>query len=150
MDILRAIYKARPDVAWKNNSVNGFSLDTIKKAYIGEDFPSLGELDTAWLACLQEEKKTQAKEEAYKRIIAILPEWKQRNYTAKGLELTEKKADGIALSETELGILDAIKTIWSLIEQVRTASDNIEAELGNIGDIQEIEAYEIVNNVLWP
>ena len=44
MDIIRVIYKARPDVVWKNNSVNGYNLDTIKAAYIGHDFPNQAEL----------------------------------------------------------------------------------------------------------
>ena len=150
MDILRVVYKARPNVQWKNNSVNGFNLDTIKAAYIGEDFPAQTELDVAWLICLQEERKAQAKEEAYRRIIDILPEWKQRNYTAKSVELTEKKVDGLTLTEDELNSLAAIKIKWASIQQIRTASDNIEIEVDNISNIEFIEAYGIQNNVLWP
>ena len=55
MDILRAVYKARPNVTWKNNSVNGFSLGTIKAAYIGDDFPTQTELDNAWILCQEED-----------------------------------------------------------------------------------------------
>lgn len=56
MDIVRALYKARPDVQWKNNSVNGFSLDTIKAAYVGDDFPTQAELDAAWILCQEEDR----------------------------------------------------------------------------------------------
>ncbi len=150
MDILRAVCKARSGVKWKNNSVNGFSLDTIKAAYIGDDFPNQAELDEAWSVCLREEKKTQTKEEAYKRIVNILPEWRQRNYIAKSVELTEKKADGIALSQDELNVLDTIKATWVLIQQIRIASDNIEIELDGLNIIEDIEAYSVENNVLWP
>jgi hypothetical protein len=55
MDILRAVYKSRPNVTWKNNSVNGFDLKTIKAAYIGEDFPVQSELDSAWILCQEED-----------------------------------------------------------------------------------------------
>ncbi|MCK5601039.1 hypothetical protein KAR91_04165 [Candidatus Pacearchaeota archaeon] len=150
MDIIRAVYEARPNVGWENNSVNCFNLDTIKEAYIGDDFPTATELDTAWLTCLREEKKAQVKEEAYKRITSILPEWKQRNYTAKSVELTEKKVDGLTLTEDELNSLAAIKIKWASIQQIRTASDNIEIEVDNISNIEFIEAYGIQNNVLWP
>lgn len=56
MDIIRAVYKARPNAKWKNNSVNGFSLDTIKTAYDGNDFPDQAELDVAWLLCQEDDR----------------------------------------------------------------------------------------------
>lgn len=56
MDIIRAVHKARPEVIWKNNSVNGFSLDTIKAAYDGDDFPSQSELDDAWVLCQEDDR----------------------------------------------------------------------------------------------
>ena len=56
MDILRVVYKARPEVQWENDFVNGFSLGTIKAAYVGDDFPSQIELDEAWLLCQEEDR----------------------------------------------------------------------------------------------
>jgi hypothetical protein len=56
MDILRAVYKVRPDVKWKNDSINGFSLDTIKAAYVGDDFPTTAELDAAWILCQEDDR----------------------------------------------------------------------------------------------
>jgi len=56
MDIIRVVYKTRPDVQWKNNSVNSFNLNTIKGAYIGEDFPTQIELDEAWILCQEDDR----------------------------------------------------------------------------------------------
>lgn len=56
MDILRAVNKARPSVQWKNNSVNGHSLDTIKAAYVGDNFPEQAELEAAWLLCQEDDR----------------------------------------------------------------------------------------------
>ena len=56
MDLLRAVYKARPAVQWVNNSVNGYNLDTIRAAYIGDDFPEQSELDAAWLLCQEDDR----------------------------------------------------------------------------------------------
>lgn len=56
MDIIRAVLKARPNTTWKINSVNGFSLDTIKGAYIGDDFPTPEELGAAWILCQEDDR----------------------------------------------------------------------------------------------
>ena len=56
MDILRAVYRARPSLVWKSNSVNGFDLDTIKDAYIGTDFPDQEELESAWVLCQEDDR----------------------------------------------------------------------------------------------
>ena len=63
MDIISAVYKCRPDVQWKDNSVNGFSLQTIKAAYIGDDFPTQQELDDAWLLCQEDYRIAEIKEQ---------------------------------------------------------------------------------------
>lgn len=150
MDILRAVYEARPGVKWVNNQVNPHNIDTIKAAYIGADFPTAAELEAAWIDCLKEEKRSQTKNEANRRIIDMLPEWKQRNYTAKSVELTEKKVDGLTLNQEELNFLAAIKDIWASVQQIRTASDTIEAEINNIGISADLETYNIEVNQLWP
>ena len=33
MDLISCVYKLRPDVTWKDNIVNGHSLETIEKTY---------------------------------------------------------------------------------------------------------------------
>ena len=75
MDIIRAVYKARPSVTWRNNSVNGFSLDTIKAAYIGDDFPTPTELDAAWVLCQEDDRVEEVVEQLSstdKNIIRVL------------------------------------------------------------------------------
>ncbi len=62
-------------------------------------------------------------------ILARYPEWKQANMTARSVELTEKLATGIALTDTEQAELAAMKAVWSWIKTVRTASDTHEAAL---------------------
>ena len=56
MDIIRAVEKARPGIVWRNNSVNGYNLDTIKAAYDGDDFPTQVELDAAWILCQEDDR----------------------------------------------------------------------------------------------
>jgi hypothetical protein len=56
MDNLAAVKKARPEAKWKKNSVNGFSLATIKAAYDGNDFPEQTELDDAWILCQEDDR----------------------------------------------------------------------------------------------
>ena len=56
MDILRLVCRARPNVKWKDNSVNGFSLDTIKAAYDRDDFPTITELEVVELLCQENDR----------------------------------------------------------------------------------------------
>ena len=56
IDSLRAVIKARPNVKWKDDYVNEFSIDTIKAAYIGDDFPTQSELDAAWILCQEDDR----------------------------------------------------------------------------------------------
>jgi len=67
----------------------------------------------------------QVKDEAYRRIVAICPEWKQRNLTAQAAILAEKgRANWTA---DELAAWDAGEAIWQQIAAVRAASDVLEA-----------------------
>lgn len=65
------------------------------------------------------------KDEAYRRIVAICPEWKQRNLTAQATILAEKgRANWTA---DELAAWEAGEAIWQSIAAIRAASDEIEA-----------------------
>lgn len=67
----------------------------------------------------------QIKAEAYRRIIVICPEWKQRNLTAQASILAEKgRANWTA---EELAAWDAGEAIWQSIAAIRAASDQLEA-----------------------
>lgn len=67
------------------------------------------------------------KDEARRRILAVYPEWKQANMTARGVELTRKLAQGDAWTEAEEADAEALQDAWGWIRSVRTASDAIEA-----------------------
>jgi len=67
----------------------------------------------------------QVKAEAYQIIIAICPEWKQRNLTAQASILAEKgRANWTA---DELTAWNAGEAIWQQIAAVRARSDELEA-----------------------
>lgn len=65
------------------------------------------------------------KAEASRRILEILPEWKQRNLTAQATILAEKgRANWTA---EELAAWDAGEALWMSIAAIRVASDTLEA-----------------------
>ena len=65
------------------------------------------------------------KAEAMRRILAIAPEWKQRNLTAQAVVLAKKgEANWTA---DEQAAWDAGEAIWTQIAAIRVASDAIEA-----------------------
>ncbi len=89
----------------------------------------------------------ETKETAYKKIVSIIPEWKQRNLLARVSELLEKKMDGI-LTAAESTKLDQLRTKWkSKIVPIRKASNLIEAEIIASSDPA---SYIVDPNPLWP
>jgi len=66
----------------------------------------------------------QIKDEAYRRIITICPEWKQRNLTAQASILAEKGRGN--WTTEELAAWEAGEAIWSEIADIRAKSDEIE------------------------
>lgn len=67
------------------------------------------------------------KAEAYRRIVAIVPEWKQRNLLAQATLLDKQIADGTPLTTPQQAEWDAGEAIWDQIAAIRAASDVIEA-----------------------
>lgn len=82
------------------------------------------------------------KAEANRRILAILPEWKQRNYTARAVEK-------LAAGEVGDDEWSAMSAAWTAIKAVRVASDAIEAEISTLTDEQVVQ-YDVANNHKWP
>jgi len=66
----------------------------------------------------------QVKDEAYRRVITICPEWKQRNLTAQASILAEKGRDN--WTTEELAAWEAGEAIWSEISAIRAKSDELE------------------------
>ena len=65
------------------------------------------------------------KGEAYRRIVALCPEWKQRNLTAQAAILA-KKGEANWTPE-EAAAWAAGEAIWTQIAAIRAASDELEA-----------------------
>ena len=65
------------------------------------------------------------KAEAYRRIIAICPEWKQRNLTAQAAQLAKKGESN--WTPEEAAAWAAGEALWGQIAAIRAASDTIEA-----------------------
>jgi hypothetical protein len=75
----------------------------------------------------EDERRARVKAEAMRRILAICPEWRQRNLTAQAVLLAKKVADGGTLTTREQADWDAGKATWDQIAAIRAASDAIEA-----------------------
>ena len=67
------------------------------------------------------------KAEAGRRIVARYPEWKQRNMTARGVELLHIQTSEPWTPE-EQAEADALQAAWDWIASVRAASDILEAQ----------------------
>ncbi len=67
------------------------------------------------------------KAEAERKILAIIPEWKQRNLIAQAVRLA-KKGEANWTPE-ELAAWNAGEAIWAQVEGIRAASDLIEVDL---------------------
>ena len=65
------------------------------------------------------------KQEASRRILAICPEWKQRNLTAQAVQLA-KKGEANWTPE-EHAAWDAGEALWNQIAAIRAKSDVLEA-----------------------
>jgi len=64
------------------------------------------------------------KAEAYRRIVTVLPEWKQRNLTAQAAVLAEKGRTN--WTTEELAAWDAGSALWAQVQGIRNASDALE------------------------
>jgi len=74
-----------------------------------------------------DEIRSAIKGEAYRRIVARYPEWRQANMTARGVELQDIWRRNGAWSAAEQSEADILTAAWAWIKAVRTASDAIEA-----------------------
>ena len=81
--------------------------------------------------------------EAGRRILAIAPDWKQRNLTARAAEFAIKLAEGGTLTAAEKDERAAGEAIWTRIKSIRAASDALEA-------MNPIPADFASNEAHWP
>lgn len=67
------------------------------------------------------------KSEASRVILDLLPDWKQRNFIARGTELIRKVQLGGTLTQGELDEETAMQALWTKVKAVRAKSDELEA-----------------------
>lgn len=79
------------------------------------------------------------KAEAYRRIVGVCPEWRQRNLTARAAELALR---GGELSEDEQAEVAAGQAVWDQIKAIRDASNALEA-------MEEVPP-NYADDVYWP
>jgi len=81
-----------------------------------------------WLVARQgaEAQKAAVDAEASRRILAVLPSWKQTNMIARSVEL-QQIAAARALSADELGEHAAMAAAWAWVKAVRAASNVLNA-----------------------
>lgn len=126
----------------ENNTDYRAVQDWINDGGTVDDFYTLSEAKDLKIA--------EAKAEAHKRIVAIIPEWKQRNYTARAVQLLRAQ-DAAPLTVPEITELDAIENIFTnQVKPIRDASDVIEAEINAKLAVHTTLAIDIENHVEWP
>lgn len=67
------------------------------------------------------------KAEARRRILARLPEWKQANMTARGVELLNIRMSVGSWTQQQAQEAAALSAAWDWVKSVRVASDALEA-----------------------
>lgn len=83
----------------------------------------------------KEKLSPRIKEECERRILAIMPSWKQRNVIA---DLSSENADTKAAAAAE----------WTKVTALRTKSDQVEASILSMSDA-EIIAFDATDNAHW-
>jgi hypothetical protein len=90
----------------------------------GRAKPTLAEIE-AWHAEAVAPKPADVKAEAARRILAVVPEWKQRNMTARAAELAKiGEANWTTEQSAEWA---AGQALWDQVKAIRVKSDEIEA-----------------------
>lgn len=126
------------DGVWIDTNVSDLSAEAqavcagawtakVKAAYIADYEAKNGPLPTPEeeAAAAQARLVDAIKDEAYRRIIAICPEWKQRNLTAQAAILAKKGEAN--WTQEEAAAWAAGEAIWTQIAAIRAASDELEA-----------------------
>ena len=73
----------------------------------------------------RENQINKIKEEAHRRIVQVVPEWKQLNLLARSTELVKIGEQNWTEAEREEVVL--IESIWDKVKQLRAKSDELEA-----------------------
>tara|TARA_R100001594_G_scaffold97946_1_gene132299 strand:+ start:113 stop:727 length:615 start_codon:yes stop_codon:yes gene_type:complete len=137
----------------KGDPVDTFNGTTVSREAAVEDDPGYdasGELtdeqkafEAEILSATKSRKIVDVKAEAQKRILAILPDWKQRNFAF----LYKQVSDGTA-SDAQKAEMDAAVALWEKIDAVRSKSDEIEAAIASM-DKDAVNLFIISDDANW-
>ena len=86
------------------------------------------------------------KQEAGRRIVAIIPEWKQRNLTAQAAQLAEKGRANWTVEE--LATWDAGQAIWDQVAAIRATSDALELALDAM-TLEQMREFDTTADEHW-
>lgn len=78
--------------------------------------------------------------EAGSRILARLPDYRQRNMLARLHELHDKRLDGAALTTAEQAEVTNFRAAWNRVKQVRQVSNAAEAQVSAATTIEAVNA----------
>ncbi len=96
------------------------------------------------LAAYQAERLAEIKPLAEAKILSILPEYKQRNTLAMGLEAAVTYgADPTGWPADLQAAFAEAQTAWAAIKAVRQASNNLEAAISASATVQEVAAVDL-------
>jgi len=88
------------------------------------------------------------KTEANRRIIEIVPEWKQRNLTAQAAQMAKQVADGTPLTVEQQAAWDAGEAIWTKVAAIRAKSDELELSL-DVMDLETMQSFDATKDEAW-
>lgn len=105
-----------------------------------------------WIVPSDEEVRAriiaQIKQDAAEHILAVLPQWKQANMTARAVELAEIR-ESRAMTADESAQHQALLGAWAWVRSVRTASDVAEADVAAMTRA-ELDAWVMPELQAWP
>lgn len=132
--------KAPPGTIITRTGVTSLSNGSVVVGYISAPDPDYVAPDL--LALLVVANTKAIKEEAGRRIQAIIPEWKQRNLTARGVRLLHKGKG--TWTDEEKAEWTAGEAAWVQVDATRSKSDLLEAFIltQSLEQLQEFNAYD--------
>lgn len=132
---------AHPNTSFPRNLTDEVLASYGRARVVEEEMPAIGPFDVAeqndrpslvdgvwrrgWTVTRKPVPTSAVKAEAERRILAIVPEWKQRNLIAQATQLLHKGR--ATWTPQEQAAWEAGDAIWRQVAVIRAASDRIEA-----------------------
>lgn len=151
-----AIKKIYPDANFKfeekENLIDGLTWDDTRYPK-----PTLDMIEANMISeieLLRNNKISEVKIEASRRIVLAYPEWKQRNHMAAVVDIQNKELIALktnttyTLSADELAIVAAAQAAKNEIFNIRAKSDELEASLDTMTQ-EQLEAFDATNDSNW-